>query len=68
MLNDAVGSENIWILLPGAIAGSYKLYALLLLSLLKIKTGGNMPKFFWTANLEITLLDYCIIPTTAIFE
>lgn len=40
MLNDAVGSENIWILLPGAIAGSYKLYALLLLSLLKIKTGG----------------------------
>lgn len=46
MFNDAVGRGNIWILLPGAVAGSYKLYALLLLSLLKIKTGKNMPKFF----------------------
>lgn len=46
MFNDAVGRGNIWILLPGDVAGSYKLYALLLLSLLKIKTGKNMPKFF----------------------
>lgn len=46
MFNDAVGRGNIWNLLPGAVAGSYKLYALLMLSVLKIKTGKNLPKFF----------------------
>lgn len=64
MFNDAVGRRNIWILL--ACAGSYELYALLLLSILKIKTGKI--RLNSSEQPILKLLDYCVIPTTAVFE
>lgn len=66
MFNDAVGRRNIWILLVCAVAGSYELYALLLLSILKIKTGKI--RLNSSEQPILKLLDYCVIPTTAVFE